>query len=80
MSTYLKKMSIELDWDTIDKVMVCSMKSVVEGLKNDLVKRENNKDDPGIFHHDQKQDIDEIKRHLDAFKTVLAYYGEGRTE
>jgi len=71
-----KKITVELDWDTIDKVTTCSMKSVLENLEVDL---ENRKAGTGIavFHKDKKKDIAEIKRHIDAFKTVLKYYGEG---
>ena len=74
-----RKITIELDWDTIDKVTTCSMKGLVESLEVDLEKR---KDGTGIavFHNDKKKDIAEIKRHIDAFKTVLKYYGEGNEE
>ena len=70
-----KKITIELDWDTIDKITTSSMKSLVESLEDDLDKR---KAETGmaIFHKDKKKDIAEIKRHIDAFKTVLKYYGE----
>jgi hypothetical protein len=52
------------------------MKSVLENLEVDL---ENRKAGTGmaIFHKDKKKDIAEIKRHIDAFRTVLEYYGEG---
>jgi len=71
-----KKITVELDWDTIDKVTTCSMKSVLENLEVDL---ENRKAGTGmaIFETNKKKDIAEIKRHIDAFKTVLKYYGEG---
>ena len=74
-----KKITVELDWDTIDKVTTCSMKSVLENLEVDL---ENRKKDKGIavFDTNKKKDIAEIKRHIDAFKTVLKYYGEGNEE
>jgi hypothetical protein len=70
-----KKITVELDWDTIDKVTTCAMKSVLENLEVDL---ENRKKDKGIavFDTNKKKDIAEIKRHIDAFKTVLKYYGE----
>ena len=70
-----KKITIELDWDTIDKVSTCAMKSVLENLEVDL---ENRKAGIGIavFDTNKKKDIAEIKRHIDAFKTVLKYYGE----
>ena len=71
-----KKVTVELDWDTIDKVATCAMKSVLENLEVDL---ENRKAGTGmaIFDTNKKKDIAEIQRHIDAFKTVLKYYGEG---
>ena len=71
-----KKITIELDWDTIDKVTTCSMKSLVQSLEDDLEKRKNGHG-MVIFHKDKKKDIAEIKRYIDAFRTVLKYYGEG---
>jgi hypothetical protein len=71
-----KKITVELDWDTIDKVTTCAMKSVLENLEVDF---ENRKAGIGmaIFDKNKKKDIAEIQRHIDAFKTVLKYYGEG---
>ena len=71
-----KKIIVELDWDTIDKVSTCAMKSILESLEYDL---ENRKAGTGmaIFDTNKKKDVAEIKRHIDAFKTVLKYYGEG---
>jgi hypothetical protein len=71
-----KKITIELDWDTIDRVTICSMKSLVECLEADLKKRKD-KTGMAIFVKDKKKDIAEIQRHIDAFQTVLNYYGEG---
>ena len=70
-----KKITVELDWDTIDKITTCSMKSVVESLEADLEKR---KDDTGmaIFEKNKKKDIALIEKHIEAFKLVLRYYGE----
>jgi hypothetical protein len=71
-----RKITVELDWDTIDKITTCSMKGLVENLEIDL---ENRKAGNGmaIFDHDIEKDIAEIEKHIDAFKTVLKYYGEG---
>jgi len=70
-----KKITVELDWDTIDKITTCSMKSVVENLGYDLEKRKAGIG-MAIFDKNKKKDIAEIQRHIDAFKTVLKYYGE----
>ncbi len=71
-----RKVSIELDWDAIDKIATCSMKSLVENLEADLEKR---KADTGmaIFEKNKKKDIALIEKHIEAFKLVLKYYGEG---
>ena len=70
-----KKITVELDWDTIDKITTCSMKSLVESLEADLEKR---KEDTGmaIFETDKESDIALIEKHIEAFKLVLSYYGE----
>ena len=70
-----KKITVELDWDTIDRIMICSIKSLVESLEADLEKR---KDDTGmaIFEKNKKKDIALIEKHIEAFKLVLKYYGE----
>ena len=72
----MKKITIELDWETIDKVTTCSMKGLVESLEDDLEKRKAGTG-MAIFDKNKKKDIAEIQRHIDAFKTVLKYYGEG---
>jgi len=71
-----KKITVELDWDTIDKITTCSMKSLVESLEVDLEKR---KADTGmaIFEVEKELDIAMIEKHIEAFKLVLKYYGEG---
>ena len=69
-----KKITVELDWDTIDKVTTCSMQSNIESLEDDLEKRKAGTG-MAIFHKDKRKDIAEINRHIDAFETVLKYYG-----
>lgn len=71
-----KKITVELDWDTIDNITTCSMKSLVESLEADLEKR---KADTGmaIFEVEKELDIAMIEKHIEAFKLVLKYYGEG---
>ena len=72
-----KKVTIELDWDTSDKITTSSMKSLVENLEDDLEKRKKGEEWVAIFDTNKKKDIAEIKRYIDAFRTVLKYYGEG---
>ena len=71
------KFTIELDWDTIDNVATSSMKSAVVNLEADLKARKKGTG-LAIFHKDKKKDIAETKRHIEAFRTVLKYYGEDK--
>lgn len=70
-----KSVTVELDWDTIDRITTSSMKSLVENLEADLEER---KADTGmaIFEKDKESDIALIEKHIEAFKLVLKYYGE----
>ena len=70
-----KKITIELDWDTIDGITTSTMKSLLQSLEDDLEKRKAGTG-MAIFHKDKKKDIAEINRHIDAFWTVLKYYGK----
>jgi len=70
-----KSVTVELDWDTIDRITTSSMKSLVQNLEVDLRKRKDNTG-MAIFEKDKKKDIALIKKHIEAFKLVLKYYGE----
>jgi hypothetical protein len=70
-----KSITIDLDWDTIDRITTSSMRSVLENLEIDLQKRKN---DSGmaIFVKEQQYDIILLEKHIEAFKLILKYYGE----
>ena len=70
-----KSITIDLDWDTIDRITTSSMRSVLENLEIDLQKRKN---DSGmaIFVKEQQYDVILLERHIEAFKLILKYYGE----
>lgn len=69
------KKTIELDWDTVDGIVKQELASMRDNLKEDLRKR---KDGTGmaIFEKDKRTDIALIKDHIEAFDTILSYYGE----
>lgn len=71
-----RKITIELDWDTIDRITSSSMKSLVENLKDDLKKRKKGSG-MAVFDTDKTKDIAMIQHHIDAFNTVLKYYSDG---
>ena len=72
-----KSITIDLDYDTIDRIATSSMKSVLENLEIDLKKR---KDDSGmaIFETDKEADIALIEKHVEALKLILEYYDESK--
>lgn len=71
-----KKVTVELDWDTIDKITTSSMRDLLEDFESNLERRKKGAIGSSVFYTDKNKDIAEIKRHIDAFKTVLEYYGE----
>lgn len=65
----MSKISVELDWETIDNIVVGQLRETWEGLKADL----------GANNHvfvwgDQEADDAEIQRHIDALEIVLKWY------
>lgn len=71
----MKKVTVELDWDTVDGIVKQELASMRDNLANDL---ENRKNDQGmaIFEHDKDNDIKLIQEHINAMTMVLRYYGE----
>ena len=66
--------TVEIDYDEADKIVVANLSSMLECLENDYELR---KEDRGmaIFEHDKKEDLKILKKHIKSFKTVLKYYG-----
>lgn len=71
----MKKVTVELDYDTIDGIVKQELISVRDSLRQDCAKR---KDGTGfaIFDTDKRTDIALIKDHIDAVNLILSYYGE----
>jgi hypothetical protein len=67
--------TVEIDYDEADKIVVANLNSMLECLENDYELR---KEDRGmsIFEKDKDKDLKIIKKHIKSFKTVLKYYGE----
>jgi hypothetical protein len=70
-----KSITIDLDYDTIDRIATSSMKSVLENLQKDLAERKNG-NGMAIFVTEQEFDVLLIEKHIEAFKLILKYYGE----
>lgn len=63
------KYTVELDWETVDNIVVEQLRSTWESLKEDLGKGRN------IFvYGDQEADDAEIQKHIDAVEIMLKWY------
>ena len=65
----MTKFTVELDWETVDNIVIDQLRDTWEGLKADL----------GANNHvfvwgDQEADDAEIQRHIDALEVVLKWY------
>lgn len=67
-------LTVELDYDQADKVVVANLKAMLECIKHDYELRKEGKG-MAIFEHDKDKDLMLLKKHIKAFKTVLKYYG-----
>jgi hypothetical protein len=70
-----KSVTIELDWDTIDRITTSAIKDALRNLELDLKDRKE-VGDSTYFVLEKEKDIALLEKHIDAFKLVLEYYGE----
>lgn len=65
----MSKISVELEWEAVDSIVVSQLRSTWETLKDDLGKGRH------IFvWGDQEADDAEIQKHIDALEVVLKWY------
>lgn len=69
----MNKVTVELERDAVDSIVVQALKNQYNGLVDDLDRRLNDKEAFGIFLSDKVEDVACICRHLDSIKTVLSY-------
>jgi protoporphyrinogen oxidase len=60
--------------EQVDSIVIQELQSMLQCAESDLKRRKAGKCGV-IFRHDVKEDLEEIKRHIDAFKTILKYWG-----
>ena len=75
----MPKVTIELDWDTVDGIVVQQVTDARDGLIEQLEERKGNGNKGGVFDNNKKKDIILIKAHIDAFKLAVKYFG-GKVE
>ena len=65
----MSKISVELDWETVDHIVVQQLRSTWEGLKADLGAGTN------VFvWGNQEADDAMIQKHIDALELLLKWY------
>lgn len=65
----MSKITVELDWETVDRVVVEQLRSTWENLKNDQGNQ------AWVFvWGDQEADDAEIQKHIDAAELLLKWF------
>lgn len=65
----MAKFSVDLDWETVDNIVVSQLRDTRESLKADLGRG------TWVFAWgDQEQDDAEIQKHIDAIELLLKWY------
>lgn len=65
----MSKFTVELDWETIDNIVVGQLRSTWETLKQDLGASKN------VFvWGDDEADDAQIQKHIDALELLLKWY------
>lgn len=71
----MSKVTIELEQEQLDAIVVRDLSTLLECLEKDLAKVRDHKKGY-VFETDWKDDEKELKKHIKSFKRVLRYYGE----
>jgi predicted DNA-binding protein (UPF0278 family) len=71
----MPKVTVELDWETVDNIVLNQLQDAYSGLVTDLEEREGGGNRGGIFDSDKDKDIILIKAHIDAFALAVKYFG-----
>jgi hypothetical protein len=72
------KIELELTGEQIDEVVITEMEFFINQFEKDI-KTVYKFGKGRVFHSDKKADIEELEKHIDAFKVVLSFYtGENR--
>ena len=65
----MSKITVELDWETVDNVVVGQLRDTWESLKGNL-----GNGDWVFVWGDQEADDAEIQKHIDALELILKWY------
>lgn len=69
-----RKITVELDWDTVDNIVVQELEENLKGFIISLERIKNTGGTDGIFSTDPEQDAKELEEHIKACKMMIAYH------
>jgi len=72
----VSKVTIEMEHEQVDAIMVSELKWHLETFRKDLERREKG-EGMAIFDNDPKADVVYLNEYIEAFGLVLDYYGGG---
>ena len=70
----MKKVTVELDGDTVDAIIINELKDTLQSLEVDCKNRQAGHGF-ALFDMDRDADAAIMREHIRAFKLVLTYYG-----
>lgn len=70
----MRKVSVELDWETVDTIVYEQMKDALEYLRFALEQRNQDLDVFPIFSENKDEDVAELKKHIDAAKLMIKWF------
>lgn len=69
-----RKVTIELDWETVDRIVVQELEENLEGFIQSLERIKSIGTTDGIFSQDPEQDARDLEEHIKACKLMIAYH------
>lgn len=66
---------LPVDWDAMQSVVLAVLKEDLDTLRDEWTRVFETKKGL-IFSHDPAEDLEELSRHIQAYKTILKYYGK----
>lgn len=73
----MEKITVELDYDTVDGIVMQEMRYSLTAFENSLrIRQQNSDSDLAVFVHERDMDILLLQDHIRACKLMLRYYGE----
>ena len=67
--------TLDVTWEQVDYIIISELKKMVDGLNQDLERREAGHG-TAVFEHDVDKDVAMIRDRIRSFEQVLHYYGE----